>query len=82
MADDIDQLIKWASSQGWEVRTDSSGYRRFYRPDGTYVGYYPATPSNRRRRFRDIVTVLRTNGLQWPPASKKEQRAQRRRDVQ
>jgi hypothetical protein len=78
MADDIDKLIRWARSQGWEVRTDASGYR----PDGAYVGYYPATPSNPRRRFRDVVTVLRANGLQWPPASKKEQRAQRRRDVQ
>ncbi|MDN5759433.1 MAG: hypothetical protein L0H59_13050 [Tomitella sp.] len=80
MADDIDKLITWARSQGWEVRRDSNGYRRFYRPDGSYVGYYPATPSNPQRRLRDIVTLLRANGLEWPAPSKKEQRSRRRKD--
>lgn len=76
-ADDINKLIAWACSQGWEVRVDAHGYRRFYTPDGTYVVRYPATPSNPRRRLRDVVTVVRAHGLVWPPPSKKEQRAQR-----
>jgi hypothetical protein len=70
MADDIDKLIKWARSQGWEVRIDASGYRRFYRPDGTYAGYYPATPSKPGRRLRDIITVLRAK---WPPVAASQQ---------
>lgn len=82
MADDIDKLIDWAGSQGFEVRLDSRGYRRFYAADGTYVGYYPATPSNPRRRLADIVVALRRAGLPWPPPNKKDQRAQRRKDGQ
>lgn len=82
MAEDIDKLIAWARSQGWDVRVDSDGYRRFYRPDGTYVGYYPATPSNPRRRLQGIVTAVRRNGLPWPTPSKKEQRARRRKEGQ
>lgn len=82
MADDIDKLIAWACSQGFTVEVDHSGYRRFYAPDRSYIGRYPATPSNPRRRLADIVTALRRVGLTWPPPSKKEQRAQRRRDGQ
>ena len=80
MAEDIEKLIAWARSQGWEVRTDSNGYRRFYRPDGTYVVRYPNSPSNPRRRLRDVITAVRANGLPWPAPSKKERRAQRRKD--
>ncbi len=61
---------------------DNGGYRRFYAPNGTYVARYPATPSNPYRRLRDVVTAIRANGLDWPPPSKKEQRAQRRKDEQ
>lgn len=82
MAADIDDVIKWARSQGWDVRRDSSGYRRFYRPDGTYVVRYPATPSNPHRRLLDVLKALRDNGLGWPPPSKKEQRSGRRKDEQ
>lgn len=80
MAEDIDRLKDWAEQNGWDVKISSDGYRRFYRPDGTYVGHYPATPTNPRRRLADIVTRCRRNGLAWPPPSKKEQRAQRRKD--
>lgn len=75
MAEDIDRVIKWARSQGWRVENDANGYRRFYAPDGHYVVRYPATPSNSYRRLRDVLTALRRNGLDWPPLSKKEQRA-------
>lgn len=80
MADDIDELIAWARSQGWTVSTDADGYRRFYTPGGTYVVRYPATPSNPRRRLLDVVTAVRRHGLPWPAPSKKEQRAQRRKE--
>lgn len=80
MAEDIDKVIAWVCSQGWEVRTDANGYRRFYTPEGTYVVRYPATPGNSRRRLLDVVTAVREHGLVWPPPSKKEQRAQRRRE--
>ncbi len=81
VAEDIDKLVEWACSQGWEIRVDSKGYRRFYRPDGAYVGYYPATPSNPRRRLADIIAAVRRNGLGWPPPSKKERRAQHRKEA-
>lgn len=80
MAEDIDTLIAWARSQGWKVEVDANGYRRFHAPDGTYVVRYPATPSNPRRRLLDVVTATRRYGLAWPPPSRKEQRAQRRKD--
>ncbi len=79
MGDDIDGLIDWARSQGWRVDTDSKGYRRFHKPDGTYIVRYPATPSNPYRRLRDVVTEVRTHGLEWPKPSKSELRARRRK---
>jgi hypothetical protein len=81
MAEDIDKLIAWACSQGWRVERDAKGYRRFYAPDGSYVVRYPATPSNPRRRLADVVTAVRSYGLGWPPPSKKEQRALRRKGL-
>ena len=80
MAEDIDRLIDWARSQGWRVDMDRSGYRRFHRPDGTYVVRYPATPSNPRRRLRDVVSAVRMHGLEWPMPSKAELRSRRRKE--
>lgn len=82
MGEDIDHLVDWAERNHWTVKTDSSGYRRFYTPDGQYVGCYPATPSNPRQRLRDIVTAARRNGLEWPAPSKKEQRSRLRKEEQ
>jgi hypothetical protein len=82
MADDIDKLIRWARSQGFRVEVDQQGYRRFYVPDGSYLVRYPATPSNPRRRFAEVVIALRKAGLPWPPPSKKEERSQRRKGTQ
>lgn len=82
MNSDIKKWADWAESQGWTVEDTSNGYTRFYRPDGEYVGYYPATPSNPRRRMADLKVALKANGLQIPPPSKKEQRAQRRKEGQ
>ena len=79
MNSDIADTAKWAMSQGWMVEDDSSGYTRFYDPQGNYVANYPATPSNPRRRMADLKVALRKAGLQVPPPSKKEQRAQRRK---
>lgn len=80
MAEDIDKLIDWALANGWEVRRDSKGYRRFFTPHGDYVASYPATPSNPRRRLREVVRTVHREGLSWPPPSKKELRAARRKD--
>lgn len=79
MNSDIADIAKWAKSQGWTVEDDSNGYTRFYSPEGVYVVRYPATPSNPYRRMRDLVGALTKNGLPWPPPSKKEQRAQRKK---
>jgi len=40
----------------------------------------PWTPSNPRRRLADLIGDLRAAGLEWPPASKKEQRSRRRKE--
>lgn len=79
MNSDITDIAKWAESQGWTVEDDSKGYTRFYAPNGDYVVQYPATPSNPRRRMLDLQVKLRKAGLQVPPPSKKEQRAQRKK---
>ena len=76
---DIKELAAWASSQGWRVEDDASGYTRFYSVEGAYVVRYPATPSNPRRRMADLLVALKKAGLQVPPPSKKEQRAQRKK---
>lgn len=60
------------------MRDDASGYTRFYDAEGAYIARYPATPGNPRRRMADLQVALRRAGLQVPPPSKKEQRAQRR----
>jgi hypothetical protein len=82
MNSDIKDLAKWAESQGWTVEDTKSNYTMFYDTNGDYVGRYPATPSNPRRRMADLVTALKRAGLQVPPPSKKEQRAQRRKEEQ
>ena len=79
MNSDIRSWAKWASSQGWTVEDDASGYTHFYRPDGTHVGRYPATPGNPYRRMQALKVALKKNGLQIPPPSKKEMKAQRRK---
>jgi hypothetical protein len=80
MNGDIKDLADWATSQGWRVEDDASGYTRFFDPEGNYITRYPATPSNPRRRMADVRVALKRAGLQIPPPSKKEQRAQRRKD--
>ncbi|MGI8815718.1 MAG: hypothetical protein ACR2G2_10735 [Pseudonocardia sp.] len=40
MAEDIDKLAEWASSQGFRVKHSANGYRHFYTASGEYVGYY------------------------------------------
>lgn len=57
-----------------------NGYRHFHSPDGEHIGYYPATPSRPARRLARLVIDLKRAGLPWPAPSKKEQRAQRRKD--
>ena len=82
MAHEIDKIIKWACSQGWTVRTDGNGYRRFYTPGGDYVVRYPATPGREGRRLAEVITAIRHHGLVWPAPSKGEQRAQRRQEAE
>lgn len=76
---EIKDWAAWAESQGWTVRDDAKGYTRFYDPNGNYIAYYPATPSNPRRRMADLKVALKKAGLPIPPPSKKERRAQRRK---
>ncbi len=64
---------------GLTVEDDAKGYTRFFDPRGAYVAYYPATPSNPRRRMADLQVALRKAGLQVPPPSKSEQRSRRRK---
>jgi hypothetical protein len=79
MDKDLEDIVKWARSQAWDVRTTDDGYVRFYTPAGQYAAQYPATPGRAYRRMKDLKTALRRNGLQVPPPSKKEQRSMRRR---
>lgn len=76
---EIKDWAEWAESQGWTVVDDAKGYSRFYNPEGEYVANYPATPSNPHRRLLDLKVALKAAGLQIPPPSKKERRAQRRK---
>jgi hypothetical protein len=46
-----------------------------------HAAYYPATPSNPRRRMAELEVDLRKHGLQVPPPSKKEQRATRTKEI-
>lgn len=80
MAEDIDDLLGYAASQGFIVEPDESGYRRVYTSAGEYITRYPATPSNKRRRYVEVVVALRKHGLVWPRPSKKELRSQRRKE--
>jgi hypothetical protein len=75
----ITKIAKWARSQQWTVEDDASGYTRFSNPQGEYITNYPATPSNEYRRMQDLLVALKKAGLPWPPPSKKEQRAQRKK---
>ncbi len=76
----IADIVKWAKSQSWTVDDDTKGYTRFYDPQGNYVVNYPVTPSNPHRRMADLEVALRRAGLQVPPPSKNEQRAQRKKE--
>ncbi len=68
MNSDIRDIAKWAELNGWDVKDDSKGYSRFYDPEGNFVTYYPATPSNPYRRLKDLKTDLKRAGLQNPAA--------------
>ncbi|HEX7660898.1 MAG TPA: hypothetical protein VF444_15605 [Pseudonocardiaceae bacterium] len=76
--DDIEKLIAWAVANGWTIRVDNKGYRRFYEPNGEFVVKYPNTPSRSRRRYLDVKTALKRNGLEIPPPSKAELRRRAR----
>jgi len=80
MNGEIKNWADWAISQGWTVKDDSKGYTHFYDPEHNHVAYYPATPSNPYRRLADLKVNLRKAGLQIPPPSKKERRAQRNKE--
>lgn len=75
----ITKIAKWAKSQQWTVDDDADGYTRFTNPQGAYIVSFPATPSNEYRRMQDLLVALKKAGLPWPPPSKKEQRAQRKK---
>lgn len=80
MNSDITKLAKWAEKNGYRVEDDTKGYTHFFDPEGNWVSRYPATPSNARRRMADLMVALKKSGLQIPPPSRAEQRAQRRRE--
>ena len=81
MADDIDALLDYARrSLGVIVEVDEKGYRRIFTASHQYITNYPATPGRKERRYREVVIALKKHGLVWPPPSKKEQRAMRRKE--
>jgi hypothetical protein len=80
VADDIDDLLAYAQSQGFIVEVDENGYRRIFTSAGDYITRYPATPGRKERRFREVVLALRKHGLVWPRPSRKELRSQRRKE--
>jgi len=80
--DGIDDIIAWMVSQQWTVETDQSGYIRIFDPEGNYVTNYPCSPGKPHRRRLDVLTKVKKAGLPWPPLSKKELRAQRRKEAQ
>ena len=81
MADDIDELIKHAEQQGWTVDVNSDGYKYFVPPGGSqWVARHPNTPSRKGRRFTEVRLALKRHGLEWPPPSKKELKARRRKE--
>ncbi|MDN5852961.1 MAG: hypothetical protein L0K86_08955, partial [Actinomycetia bacterium] len=63
MNTEIKSWAEWAASQGWTVEDNEKGYTHFWTPDGTWAAYYPATPSNPRRRLLDLKVALRKHGL-------------------
>lgn len=81
MAEDIDKLIKWAEKQGWTVEVNSDGYKYFYPPGSDkWVSRHPNTPGRSQRRFTEVRLALKKHGLEWPPPSKSELRARRRKE--
>jgi len=76
---EVIKIARWARSQQWTVEDDASGHTRFTNPDGVYIALFPATPGNEYRRMQDLLVALKRAGLPWPPPSKKEQRAQRKK---
>ena len=78
----LSQIIKWVTSQGWTVTKTADGYTRFYDPKGNYIVQYPNTPKSPTRRLTDVKVALKKAGVQIPPPSKKEQRAQRKKGDQ
>lgn len=82
MNSDVKDWAAWAMSQGWTIEETTQGYTHFYDPEGGWVARYPATPSNPYRRMQDLKVALKRAGLQIPPPSKKERRAQRKRKDQ
>jgi hypothetical protein len=80
MNSDIKDIAKWAKDNGWTVTDDAKGYTRFHHPEGAFVVSYPATPSNPRRRMKDLTVALKRAGLQIPPPSKAELRARRHKE--
>lgn len=77
MNNDINAIVKWAEQNGYTTKTTQDGYTQFFDPDGNYIAHYPNTPGNSYRRMLDLKVALKKSGLQIPPPSKKEQRAQR-----
>ena len=57
MNDEVRDLAKWASQNGWDVTDDAKGYTRFYDPNGEYVAFSPAAVG-RVALSKDLVCSL------------------------
>ena len=80
MNPEIRKLAAWATSNGWLVEDAAKGYTHFFDPDGTHVGYYPATPGNAYRRRMQLEVHLARAGLELPIPGKKVLRARRAKE--
>ena len=63
---DIKKVEKALLAQGFEIRTASNGYHRYFDPSGNYVTDYPKTPSSQRRLLNTLAALKRA-GFLWPP---------------
>lgn len=80
MDKEVGEVIRYVQElPGWRVEIGSDGHARLFPPSGARPISLAGTPSDRRWK-KNLVAALRREGVQWPPKSKKQQRAERREE--